>query len=81
MQDVYDIRELGDIQDPMPHRCVDPNLPDAGAYERHSLPVEWVQSLLDTPKLKAHQSPRVPRKGTNVAAGRTQPLKHLVGHP
>jgi len=81
VQNVHDVRELGDVQDPVLQRCVDPDLPDARSHNRHGLPVERVQSLLDTPKLKARQSARVPRERPYVASRRTKPLERLVRHP
>jgi len=81
VQHVHGVCEFGDIKHPVFQRCVDPDLPDARSNSRHRLPVQWVQSLLDTPKLKAGQSSRVSRESPNVAARRAQPLQHLIRHP
>ena len=71
VQDVHGLCELCDVQDSVFQRCVEADLPDTRSHRRHRLPVRWVEPLLDTPKLKAGESPGVRRKGPNV--GREEP--------
>ena len=59
---------------------MNPNFTDTGSDRRHGLPVEGVETLLDTPKLHTGKTPGVPRKRAHIAARDTEPLKRLVGH-
>jgi len=80
VQHINGLRELGDIQDPVLQRGMDPDLSDARPHAGHGFQVDRVQSLLDTSELKASESPDVPRESPNVAPRSAQPLEHLVGH-
>jgi len=80
VQYVHGLCETGDVEDPVLQRRADPDLPNAWPDATHRLPVCWAQSLLDTPKLKPGESPRVSREGPNVLSCRAQPLQRLVGH-
>jgi hypothetical protein len=63
---VHCLCEPCDIQDSVLQCGVDADLPNAGSDRTHRLPIRWVQPLLDTPKLKPGESPRVAREGPNV---------------
>ncbi len=63
----------------MLQRRVNPDFPYTRSNGWHRLPIERVQTLLDTPELEACKSPGVPREGPNVAARGAEPLERLLG--
>jgi len=80
MEHIDGLHELGDIQDAVLERRVDPNLPDSRPDGWHVFRIQRLQALLDTAKLKPSQSPGSPGKSANVPARAAEPLEPLVGH-
>jgi len=80
VEHVDDFHELGYVQHPVLQRCVNADLPDARPNDGHRLPVERVQPLLDTSKLKACESPGVSRESPKVVPRGSKPQERLVSH-
>ena len=66
VQYVHSLSDFCRVQDSVLDPRVDADLPNAWSDRMHGLPVDWVQSLLHTSKLKPNESPRVRRKGANI---------------
>src|SRR2546425_5893239 len=73
VQHIDGLPEFGNVQYPMLKGCVNPNFTDTRSDRRHGLPVEGVETLLDTPKLHTGKTPGVPRKRAHIAARGTEP--------
>lgn len=80
MEHIDRFRKLGDVADAMFHLGMNSNLTDAGTNARHRFPVQWLQPLLNQPKLKARESPGTPRECLQVAPRGPEPQDRLFGH-
>jgi hypothetical protein len=80
VQHIDSLREPGHVQHAMGQRRVNSNLASARPNDRHRLPLQRVQTLLNTPELNTRQSAGIPGEGSHIPAGSTEPLERLVGH-
>ena len=72
--------ERRDVEHPMRTLNLDSDLANAGAHFWHRLPIERVESLLNSSQLKASQTTNRRRERANITSRRSEPDQGLVGH-
>jgi hypothetical protein len=80
MEHIDRFRKLGDVAYAMFHLGMNSDLTDAGTNARHRFPVQWLQPLLNQPKLKARESPGIPRECLQVTPRGPEPQDRLFGY-
>jgi hypothetical protein len=80
MEHIDRFHKLGDVAYAMFHLGMNSDLTDPGTNARHRFPVQWLQPLLNQPKLKARESPDIPRECLQVTPRGPEPQDRLFGH-
>jgi hypothetical protein len=80
VKNVNRISSRRQVEDPEGPTDLDPDLSNAGSNRLHGFPIVWFKSLLDAPKLEAHQPSHESGKRSDVTPLAAEPDEGFVRH-